>query len=204
MRSGWGRWVSAFECEGFPRIGAVCNAEDWRIGVDCDRRRVDGMVVGLGDVEVLGVDGAVGLLRVHVRRRAPRPPCGTCGQSLWSDGGRRVVKGDQTRQTRSLRISRTFGTTESEHSSTQANPTGTSSQPSPHPKTRRAGLKSARERYERHLYAGGSVALERLVEMARTSRTALLCYEREHDQCHRSCILVAVQNAHPTIRVPRL
>ena len=91
MRSGWGRLVSAFECEGSPRIGAVYNAEDWRIGVDCDRRRVNGMVVGLGDVEVLGVDGAVGLLRVHVRRRAARLSCGTCGQSLWSDGGRRVV-----------------------------------------------------------------------------------------------------------------
>ena len=48
--------------------------------------------MGLGDVEVLGVDDELGgPLRVHVRCRAPRPPCGGCGGPLWSNGERRVV-----------------------------------------------------------------------------------------------------------------
>ena len=59
--------------------------------MDCDRRRVNEIIVGLGDVEVLGVDDAGGLLRVGVRRRTPRPSCGACGGRLWSDGDRRVV-----------------------------------------------------------------------------------------------------------------
>ena len=42
-------------------------------------------VVGLGDVEVLRVDDTDDSLRVHVRRRASRPPCGNCGEvcGLW-------------------------------------------------------------------------------------------------------------------------
>ena len=35
--------------------------------MDCDPTRVNEMIVGLGDVDVLGVDETVGLLRVHVR-----------------------------------------------------------------------------------------------------------------------------------------
>ena len=49
------------------------------------------MLVGLGDVEVLGVDDeAGGPLRLHVRRRAERPDCGVCGGLLWSNGERPV------------------------------------------------------------------------------------------------------------------
>ena len=48
--------------------------------------------MGLGDVEVLSVDDeGGGPLRVHVRCRAARPPCGGCGGLLWSDGDRAVV-----------------------------------------------------------------------------------------------------------------
>ena len=48
--------------------------------------------MGLGDVDVLGVDDEAGMpLRVHVRRLAPRPPCAGCGGRLWSDGERPVV-----------------------------------------------------------------------------------------------------------------
>ena len=48
--------------------------------------------MGLGDVEVLSVDDeGGGPLRVHVRCRAARPPCGGCGGLLWSDGERAVV-----------------------------------------------------------------------------------------------------------------
>ena len=47
--------------------------------------------LGLGDVEVLGVDDGVGEpLRLHVRRRASRPDCESCGGLLWSNGEREV------------------------------------------------------------------------------------------------------------------
>ncbi|MCQ3807756.1 MAG: DUF488 domain-containing protein [Acidimicrobiia bacterium] len=32
---------------------------------------------------------------------------------------------------------------------------------------------------------------------------ALLCYERNHEQCHRSCILEATQTDRPTLSVHR-
>ena len=44
------------------------------------------LIIGLGDVEVLGVDGAPsGPLGVHIRTRA-RPACGGCGGAVWSKG----------------------------------------------------------------------------------------------------------------------
>ena len=53
--------------------------------------RVCELLVGLGDVEVLGVDDEAGApLRVHVRLRSPRPACGGCGGPLWSNGERPV------------------------------------------------------------------------------------------------------------------
>ena len=59
--------------------------------MECDPTRVCELLVGLGDVEVLGVDGeADAPLRVHVRWRAPRPLCGGCGGPLWSNGERPV------------------------------------------------------------------------------------------------------------------
>ena len=49
--------------------------------MECDPTRVCELLVGLGDVEVLGVDDEVGAPpRVHIRRRASRPDCGGCGQ----------------------------------------------------------------------------------------------------------------------------
>ena len=68
----------------------------------------------------------------------------------------------------------------------------------------RRGLASARNRYRRHLEDGAYSFIERLVDLASTSRVALLCYERDHDQCHRSCILEVAQTDHPTISVLRL
>ena len=42
------------------------------------------LLVGLGDVEVLGVDDEpAGPLAVHVRTRR-RPACGGCGGAVWS------------------------------------------------------------------------------------------------------------------------
>ena len=59
--------------------------------MECDSTCVCELLVGLGDVEVLGVgDEAGGPLWVHIRRRAPRPACERCGGPLWSDGERLV------------------------------------------------------------------------------------------------------------------
>ena len=59
--------------------------------MEVDPTRMCELLVGLGDVEVLGVDDEPGEpLRVHVRRRAARPGCGGCGGVLWSHGHRRV------------------------------------------------------------------------------------------------------------------
>ena len=60
--------------------------------MEYDPTRMCELLVGLGDVEVLSVaDNEGEPLRVHVRRRVPRPPCGGCGGVLWSDGARPVV-----------------------------------------------------------------------------------------------------------------
>ena len=59
--------------------------------MEVDPTRMCERLVGLGDVEVLGVDDEAGApLRVHIRRRAPRPGCVGCGGALWSDGERVV------------------------------------------------------------------------------------------------------------------
>ena len=59
--------------------------------MEADPTRVCERLVGLGDVEVLGVDDEAGApLRVHVRLRAPRLACEACGGPLWSDGERLV------------------------------------------------------------------------------------------------------------------
>ena len=48
--------------------------------------RICELLVGLGEVEVLGVDDeAAGPLAVHVRTRR-RPVCGGCGGAVWSKG----------------------------------------------------------------------------------------------------------------------
>ena len=59
--------------------------------MECDPTRMCERLVGLGDVEVLGVGDEAGEpLRVHIRRRGPKPDCGDCGALLWSDGERAV------------------------------------------------------------------------------------------------------------------
>ena len=55
--------------------------------MEVDPTRVCELLVGLGDVEVLGVDDEAGEpLGVHVRGRALRPCCVACGKRLWSNG----------------------------------------------------------------------------------------------------------------------
>ncbi|WP_419842285.1 DUF488 family protein [Candidatus Poriferisodalis sp.] len=57
----------------------------------------------------------------------------------------------------------------------------------------RLGERAARDRYMRHLRNGALPTYKEFIELARRARIALLCYEREHDCCHRSCILEAAQ-----------
>ena len=48
--------------------------------------RICELLVGLGEVEVLGVDDEpAGPLAVHIRTRR-RPTCGGCGGAVWSKG----------------------------------------------------------------------------------------------------------------------
>ena len=55
-----------------------------------DPTRICELLVGLGDVEVLGVDDAPGgPLAVHIRTRS-RPVCGGCGGAVWSKGASAV------------------------------------------------------------------------------------------------------------------
>ena len=68
----------------------------------------------------------------------------------------------------------------------------------------RQGHKSARDRYLRHLRDGAATVYDEVLALASTARVALLCYEREHRQCHRSCILDTAQNDRPGLEVLRL
>ncbi len=67
----------------------------------------------------------------------------------------------------------------------------------------RRGLASARERYAGHLSNGANTTYEATVDAARWSRVALLCFERDHSQCHRSCITERAQAEHPALSVVR-
>lgn len=44
--------------------------------------------------------------------------------------------------------------------------------------------------------ANGSEVLAEIMELARSTRIALLCYERQHRDCHRSCILDVAAQQH--------
>jgi transposase len=56
-----------------------------------DPTRVCELLVGLGDVTVLGaVDEPDGPVRVHVETRAARPLCPECGSTVWAKDQRRV------------------------------------------------------------------------------------------------------------------
>lgn len=60
--------------------------------VETDSTRVCEVIVGLGDVEILGVDDRKGKpLRLEARGTRPRPACGGCGGRLWSKGARAVL-----------------------------------------------------------------------------------------------------------------
>lgn len=68
----------------------------------------------------------------------------------------------------------------------------------------RLGLQSARDRYVQHLQNGASASFGRVINLAQDKRIALLCYEREHSDCHRSCILEMAQEEYPDLHVRAL
>ena len=59
--------------------------------METDGRRMCEVLVGLGKVDLVGVEELVGdRLRVTIRSRGPRPVCGRCGGRVWSKGERLV------------------------------------------------------------------------------------------------------------------
>ncbi|MDF1597699.1 MAG: DUF488 domain-containing protein [Acidimicrobiia bacterium] len=68
----------------------------------------------------------------------------------------------------------------------------------------RRGLKSARARYLRHLHNGASSTYQGVIALAHETRIALLCFERDHDECHRSCILDTARADDPALMVLEL
>ena len=65
----------------------------------------------------------------------------------------------------------------------------------------RQGSPEARNRYRQHLSNGASTALNQVAELASQTRVALLCFERDHTKCHRSCITEEAQSINPTLAV---
>ncbi len=65
----------------------------------------------------------------------------------------------------------------------------------------RKGLASARERYRHRLDNGAATAYEATIERVLSKRVALLCFEREHRECHRSCITDRAISEHPGVSV---
>lgn len=69
----------------------------------------------------------------------------------------------------------------------------------------RQGLPSARHRYVTLLTSAGSKnVFDEVVSLASMGRVALLCYERAHTECHRSCIIDAALGTDPTLGVIRI
>lgn len=68
----------------------------------------------------------------------------------------------------------------------------------------RAGNVGARRLFLRHLNNGSRSTFEDLVDLAQTKVVALVCFERDHHECHRSCITEQAQSEHPALLVHRL
>jgi len=68
----------------------------------------------------------------------------------------------------------------------------------------RRGEPAARQRYRHHLDNGAGDSYRRVVELAHESRIAVFCYEREHSECHRSCILERAQRENPDVTIVQI
>jgi uncharacterized protein (DUF488 family) len=69
---------------------------------------------------------------------------------------------------------------------------------------RNGHLSTGKRRFLAHLNNGSRDAFDAVVEMAMTKRVALLCFERDHDHCHRACIVEQAQAEFPALSVSRL
>ena len=76
--------------------------------------------------------------------------------------------------------------------------------PKPNRDPFRRGEESARVRYEEHLRDHAGEVWDELVELVGSVRIALLCFEREHESCHRSSITAAACAEDPAISVVEL
>ena len=65
----------------------------------------------------------------------------------------------------------------------------------------RAGEPAARDVFLRHLDDGGRGQPRRGCGAARSRTVALMCFERDHATCHRSCIADRLVADNPTLRV---
>ena len=75
--------------------------------MECDPTRMCELLVGLGEVDLVGINdgGDMASLEVVIRSRKPRPACGACGGSVWSKGYRSVVLVDLPAFGRPVRLS---------------------------------------------------------------------------------------------------
>jgi hypothetical protein len=65
----------------------------------------------------------------------------------------------------------------------------------------RAGDPAARDVFLRHLDDDGSDALDEVASAATTKTIALVCFERDHTRCHRSCITDRLVSEHPDLLI---
>ncbi len=65
----------------------------------------------------------------------------------------------------------------------------------------RAGDEAARQRYVAHLNNGSRSAYDSVIELTESRVVALLCFERDHATCHRSCIAEQAQQDRPGLVV---
>ncbi len=63
------------------------------------------------------------------------------------------------------------------------------------------GSETARKRYEHLLLNGSKEAFESILELMARHRVALLCFEREHSECHRSVITDNIQALNPATEI---
>jgi len=68
----------------------------------------------------------------------------------------------------------------------------------------RGHLAAGRKRYFEHLNNGSRAAYEEIVELAFSLRLVLLCFERDEERCHRSCLLQQAKADHPALAISRL
>jgi uncharacterized protein (DUF488 family) len=63
---------------------------------------------------------------------------------------------------------------------------------------------AARQRYVKHLNNGSRAAFDAVIALSCKRRVALMCFERNEAECHRSCIVEQAQAENPLLSVTRL